>query len=308
MKEIVEDGRRRAEVAWAMGAVRFDADFIEGYDRQGQELWRARWAEIESAVPGPDSLRLFERGGRVLEAPPTPEMAAACHWLLPEQAQIMVRRPAFTAVRYTLGCVLLLLAGWLGLIWFGGAFVAGSDHPEVKAVFGGAMASGAAGLALCLFPITTMTPSTVKESPPNAEACLRLSMILGDQCFLFQRAQWSRKIFLRIAAFLLGIWPSLGLLPVGAWSFGLMSLVMNIVWLAVIISFAAMSLTGLPPKSAWLQVQGKTVRFLPPGQTQLVEVEMKDGRIGSAGRDWTIWLDDFVLCRDAPEQIGTNQA
>ena len=311
MKEIVEDGRRRAEVAWAMGAVRFDADFIEGYDRQGQELWRAQWAEIESAVPGPDSLRLCERGGRVLGAPPTPEMAAACHWLLPEPPELAPSLGPSIPDRIGQSVFLLIPAGFVAQVWMAFTFVDGIGQPLARSFLAAAIVLGAAALSIGACPFQGSWLGPLQLQPPRAAVRLRLSFLLHDKGHWFRRAKHQRHTHFRLAFFLLFLWPSLWSLfsTMEDASFSLnLNLMISALWLAVIGALCFLSLRRRPPEGAWLQVQGKTVRFLPPGQTQLVEVEMKDGRTGSAGRDWTIWLDDFVLCRDAPELIETNQA
>ncbi len=305
MKEIVEGGRKRAEVEWAGGLVRFDTDFIDAYDRHGQVIWKTGWADIASAMPGAYSaysIEIEERSGRVLEAPATPEMSAACHWLLPSDAEVMVPKPINPALRVVPGCGLFVLSGLLGLAWFGSAFVGGSDSHIAVQTSLLALTAGAAGLFVLLTPLKTLQKSRVGTSPPTARDCRRLAGIIDDETHWFQRAEWSGHTHYRLAALLMSAGLFLfaaDLASVNPWMKAPMLLVQGAI-LAGIVALLARSLNGRPPKSTWLTIRGQTVRLLPPDQDGFVDVVMLDDLKGKAGGNWTIFLDDFVLSQGRP--------
>jgi hypothetical protein len=190
-------------------------------------------------------------------------------------------------------------------------FLEGTGRPLARSLLAAGIVLGAVGLSIAAYPFHGSWLGPAQLQPPRAVVRLRLSFLLNDKEHWFRRAKHQRHTHFRLAFFLMFLWPSL-------WSlFSLLegvslpltlNLLISVLWLAVIGALCFFSLRKRPPEGAWLKVKGQSVWFLPPGNIQLIKVEMKDGRIGSAGQDWTIWLDDFVLCRDAPEQIGKNKA
>ncbi len=313
MREIVEDGRRRAEVAWAKGSVRFDTDFIDGYDRRGEVTWQSGWADIARAEVKPQLIGrpvivLTERQGRKLEVPHTPESWAAVRFLLPSSAELMLPSTGKQTNVPALLCIALGAALFLG--WIAMPMSASRTTPLLPIIISlGSIASLWLGILLLTLGAGRSAfwrKGRALEQRHSAKTLWMIRHILDAESHWFLIEKEERRLMLRlISAIALGIalCACLIVLRIGLPHGALPILLGAAFILPLAINSAA--LLPSPPAGSRLRISNGQVHLFLPGQAEPIPIVPSSSifgqRVGAGKTAFWLRLDSFKMIQ-APEE------
>jgi hypothetical protein len=313
MERIVEAGRTRAEVRFSIesrGFVRFDTDFIDGYDRKGQLKWQSGWADIAEASYGLSRVILTERTGRRLILPYSLALLAALHWLLPSGAKLRQTDGRRSIGWRIASAAVLVSVGFAVSALIGGEFLRVWTTAEwTLQVFGLAVTVIVAVIFL-IAPPQRRSMVLKSQAPPHAWHCLQLAGVLDDQIHWFQQRKRPAEISNQAgAASLIGFILAGGILipltsnmpPGHAASVrgGMVALCGM-----VVIAFFVTRLGARPPAGSWLAVHRDQAWLVLPDRKEHFPVILTARMSGFAevdGRRAVIHLPDFLLAESPPE-------
>ncbi len=265
MKQIVEGVRNRAEVEWAGGLVRFDTDFIDGYDRKGQLKWQSGWTDIAQASYGLDRVTLTERTGRRLILPYSLALLAALHWLLPSGAKLLQTDGRRSMGWRIASFVFLFAAAFATSLLFGEGFTWSGTAAGFNLQILGLAVSVMIAVIFLIAPPERRSMVLQSQSPPHAWHCLQLADVLDDQVHWFQQRKRPAKISIQaVAASFLGLILAAGIvIPLASRMAPALSAVLGGLCGIVISAFLGTRLKHGPPAGSWLAVYGDQMLAVP---------------------------------------------